>query len=193
VTSAARFRVVVVGEPDSCFRYCILSTEGRIVSGKNKQSENSVSGLPRDEWVAHLSVDVGTGAVTAELNLEIHGPWVWELYDIIPPREYFERYAGVIMVGDISRIDSLRDLARFIQVFDSYGAGIKPAVLVFDSSGHNARDELRPARQMFSPRFVRIIGVDFKTGEGAARPLHWIAARVFGSNPIVRLRVEGVL
>jgi hypothetical protein len=149
-----------------------------------------MSGLPKDEWVIHLPVDTGNRVVNTELVLEIHGPFVWELYDIIPPREYFGRYAGIVMVGDIVQEDSLRDLARFIEVFDSYGTSATPAVLVYESSGDQRRGGLCLARQAFTPRFVRLAGVDFRTGEGARRPLDWIVTRVLRLNPTADRQLE---
>lgn len=192
MTSTMHFRVVVVGEPESCLRFCALSAEGKRVSDVNMEPKDSLSGLSRDEWVTHLSVETEPRVVTVELILEIHGPWVWELYGIISPHEYFGRYAGIVMVGDIAQADSLRELARFVEVFDSYGVAPKPAVLIYDSPSRQSRGELCLARQIFIPRFVRIARVDFRTGEGITRSLQWIAAKVVGLSPTTNRRLEDV-
>jgi hypothetical protein len=141
-----------------------------------------MSGLPRDEWVTKLTVNLEGESVPIELTVEIHGPWVWDLYNVIPPREYFRRFAGIVLVADLSRDDSLRDLARFVQSFDSYTAGGAPAVLIHDQSRHYGKRELQLATRAFWPRSVGILAVDFVTGEAAARPFLWIAAKVVEEN-----------
>jgi hypothetical protein len=182
LTPPKRFRVVVVGEPSTCFRLCVSFVEGRVVSDKENPREDSMSGLPRDEWLTKLTVDLEGESVPIELTVEIHGPWVWDLYNVIAPREYFRRFAGIVMVADLSRDDSLRDLVRFVQSFDSYTAGGAPAVLVYDQSRHYGKRELDLATRAFWPRSVGILAVDFVTGEAAARPFQWIAAKVVEEN-----------
>jgi hypothetical protein len=164
--------------------------EGRVVSSEDNLREDTMSGLPRDEWATKLAVRIVSKTVPVELIVEIHGPWVWDLYRVISPREYFRRFAGIVMVADLSRDDSVRDLIRFVQSFDSYTAGRAPAVLLYDQSCLYGKHDLQLATQAFWPRSIGILSADFKTGEGAAKPFHWIAANVVGQNPTANRRLE---
>ncbi|MHA2025777.1 MAG: hypothetical protein ACW98U_07730 [Candidatus Thorarchaeota archaeon] len=93
-------RILVAGDEELGFSLCAKLLDRNLTDPRTLARESLESEWPEDEWIKLVSV-IDEGVVTTyELDLELHGPWVWELYSTLEPRDYFRRFSGVVLCAD---------------------------------------------------------------------------------------------
>lgn len=173
-----RYRIVVAGDPWMAYRLCVCFAENRVIRAREMPPEYKASGLPKDEWIKTLLVDTQNQTVRVELVVELHGPWIWDLYNVVSPSDYFGRFAGVIMVVNLRTQGLVRDMARLVLSIDSFTQTRRPAVLVYDASQGYGSNDLSLAEEAFRPRAIGTSPVDFETCYGAEQSFKLLAVRL---------------
>jgi len=179
--STKRIRVTVAGDVWMGYRLCTSFTEGKVIEEKEPPLGYRIDGFPRDEWKKRIRIGSGDKAVPIDLMVELHGPWVWSLYNVMPPSDYFRRSHGLVVIADASREDSMRDAARFVMSADAFRGDLMPAVFVVDESHYPRPPADSPLEIAVGRRNVGVLVVNLQTGQRVRDPFTSITAMVLAS------------
>ncbi len=120
---------------------------------------------PEDEWTKLISVSQDGVVTTFELDLELHGPWVWELYSTIEPRDYFRRFSGVVLCADPFRETLPSELSNIMNSVDIHVGHRLPVVMVVDRSKKLLKGQTAALREIAETLSVPIMFIRLNTGE----------------------------
>jgi hypothetical protein len=97
-------------------------------------AESLLNEWPQDEWLKYVSVSVNGVITTMKLNIELHGSWVWELYNIMEPRDYFRRFEGAVIAVNPVIGDTFSGVPSFVESLDTYVGHRMPMIMAADNS-----------------------------------------------------------
>jgi hypothetical protein len=120
---------------------------------------------PEDEWTKLISVSQDGVITTFELNLELHGPWVWELYNTLEPRDYFRRFSGVVLCADPFRETLPSELSNLMSSVDIHIGHRLPVIMVVDRSKKLLKGQTAALREIAGTISVPIMFIRLNTGE----------------------------
>lgn len=120
---------------------------------------------PEDEWTKLISVSQDGVITTFELNLELHGPWVWELYNTLEPRDYFRRFSGVVLCADPFRETLPSELSNLMNSVDIHVGHRLPVIMVVDRSKKLLKGQTAALREIAEKLSVPIMFIRLNTGE----------------------------
>jgi hypothetical protein len=120
---------------------------------------------PEDEWTKLISVSQDGVVTTLELDLELHGPWVWELYNTLEPRDYFRRFSGVVLCADPFRETLPSELSNLMNSVDIHVGHRLPVIMVVDRSKKLLKGQTAALREIAETLSVPIMFVRLNTGE----------------------------
>ncbi|MFW9921100.1 MAG: hypothetical protein ACFFED_15975, partial [Candidatus Thorarchaeota archaeon] len=100
---ADTYKVLVAGDEETGYSLCLRLTDKDIVDPRVQAVESLSRDWPKDEWTKFYTVSLEGKISTVKLDLELHGPWVWELYNVMDPKDYFRRFDGAIICGNPKR------------------------------------------------------------------------------------------
>lgn len=176
-----KIRVTVAGDVWMGYRLCMSFAEGSVIDEKEPPDGYRINGFPKDEWKKRVRFGSGDNAVPVDLMIELHGPWVWSLYNILPPSDYFQRFHGLVVIADASREDSMRDAARFVMSADAFRGELMPAVFVIDESHYPLPPADSPLEIAVGRRNVGVVVVNLQTGQRVRDPFTSITSMVLDS------------
>ncbi len=176
--STKRIRVTVAGDVWMGYRLCTSFAESNVIHEKEPPDGYRINGFPRDEWKKRIRFGSGDNAVPVDLMVELHGPWVWSLYNVMPPSDYFRRSNGLVVIADASREDSMRDAARFVMSADAFRGDLMPAVFVVDESHYPRPPADSPLEIAVGRRNVGVVVVNLQNGQRVRDPFTAVTTMV---------------
>jgi hypothetical protein len=105
------------------------------------------------------------GVVTTyELDLELHGPWVWELYSTLEPRDYFRRFSGVVLCADPFRENLPSELSNLLRTVELHVGHSLPTIMIVDKSKKLMKGQTAALREIAETLSVPIMFINLNTG-----------------------------
>ena len=129
-----RYKVIIAGDPELGYSLCAKLVNESIRHPRKLAARALASDWPEVEWTKFMSVSVHGEITTMELDLELHGPWVWELYNVMQPRDYYRRFDAALIVANPRDPDSFAHIPELIDAIRAHIDREIPTLLVGESS-----------------------------------------------------------
>jgi hypothetical protein len=140
--------VLIAGDEASGYSICAKLVDKDLADPRNLALQSLSKDWPLDEWTKFYSVSLSGRISTVELDLELHGPWVWELYNVMEPEDYFKRFDAAVICANPKRPGSLADASTFVESMNRHIGRRIPMFLVVDLSLNPSKDEIELVREM---------------------------------------------
>ncbi|MHA2425935.1 MAG: hypothetical protein ACXAEF_14185 [Candidatus Thorarchaeota archaeon] len=101
---------------------------------------------------------------TMELDLELHGPWTWELYNVMEPRDYFRRFAAAIITADPKKPDAMSHIPPLIESIDTHIGERIPMIILLDTSPGLSRARIKSVKDMAKQLDIPFVKTEVQTG-----------------------------
>ncbi|MFW9813255.1 MAG: hypothetical protein ACFFF9_12415 [Candidatus Thorarchaeota archaeon] len=135
---------------------------------------------PKDEWIKLESV-MDEGIVTTyELDLELHGPWVWELYSTLEPRDYFRRFSGVVLCADPFRETLPSELSNLMRTIEIHVGHPLPTIMIVDKSKKLVKGQTAALREIAETLAVSIMFINLNTGKNIEKVFKSLTEEICG-------------
>ncbi|MHA1903145.1 MAG: hypothetical protein ACXADL_03380 [Candidatus Thorarchaeota archaeon] len=129
------YRILVAGDELIGYGLCLKLDNPGLIDPYGNAKRSLETEWPDDVWTKYFSLSKDGKISTLSIEVELHGAWVWELYNVVEPRDYFRRYDGFLMTFDPTRPDALDQLTSFIDSVLAHFEKKPPMVLVGDQLG----------------------------------------------------------
>ncbi|MCJ7817477.1 MAG: hypothetical protein MUP60_01385 [Candidatus Thorarchaeota archaeon] len=173
------YRILVAGNEELGFSYCAKLLDKTLTDPRSVAKESLGELWPKDEWTTHTTVSKDGSITTLEIGLELHGAWVWEIYNTLEPKDYFKRFSGLIVCGDPTREHLHAELSNFIDsVYIHIGYPI-PTIIVVDRSIQLVKGQTDSLRQLAESLVVPIFFIRLNTGENIETAFKSLADEIF--------------
>lgn len=176
------YRILVAGDEEMGFSICTKLTDRKIVDPKTVAKKVLTDEWPRDEWTKLVTLSLDGAIVTIELDIELHGPWVWELYNVMQPRDYFRRFAGVVLAANPKRSDSFWNIPSFVESLDTHLGHRIPLLVVSDETPEMTKKEKKSVEDMAGQLSIPAVFVNLKTGENLESVFKRLATAAYQSD-----------
>ena len=173
------YRILIAGDEELGFSFCAKSLDRDLIDPRTVARESLESEWPKDEWTKHITVSHYGLIATLELDLELHGPWVWELYETIEPRDYFRRFAGLVLCANPMRETLPSELSNLMEMITLHVGQPLPTAMVVDRSKKLLKGQIEALRSIAETLNVPIFFIHLKTGENIDKALKSVATRIF--------------
>ncbi len=173
------YRILIAGDEELGFSLCAKSLDRNLTDPRTIAKESLQTDWPKDEWTKLVSVSEKGVITTLELDLELHGPWVWELYDTLDPRDYFRRFAGVILCANPTRETLPAELSNLMETINLHAGHTLPTVMIVDKSQKLIKGQTDALRQIADMLSIPIFFIRLKTGENIEQVFKSLANEVF--------------
>ncbi len=170
------YKVLVAGDVDSGFRLCRQLIDHEITNPKDYAVESL--GWTDDEWVKFVTISSEGSITTMELDLELHGPWVWELYSVMEPRDYFRRFEAAIITADPKKPDAMIHIPNLIDSVDTHIGHRIPMIILLDTSQEYSRARINSVRDMAMQLEIPFIKTDVHSGADLDAVIKDLALRI---------------
>ncbi|MFX1482621.1 MAG: hypothetical protein ACFFCP_05460 [Promethearchaeota archaeon] len=117
---------------------------------------------------------------TYELDLELHGPWVWELYSTLEPRDYFRRFSGVVLCADPSRETLPSELSNLMNSIELHVGARLPTIMVVDRSKRFRKGQTAALREIAETLSVPIVFISLNTGRNIEKAFKNLTEEICG-------------
>ncbi len=128
------YKVLVAGDEEYGFAICTRLVDRELTDPRTLAVEALSKDWPDDEWTKFITLSSVGSMTTIELDLELHGPWVWELYNVMDPRDYFRRFAGAVIVANPRRPDAMAHIPTLVESIDNHIGHRIPMMMMVDTS-----------------------------------------------------------
>ena len=135
---------------------------------------------PEDEWTKLISISKDGDITTFELDLELHGPWVWELYNTLEPRDYFRRFSGVVLCADPFRETLPSELSNLMNSVEIHVGHRLPTIMVVDRSKKLIKGQTAALREIAETLSVPIVFIRLNTGENIEKAFKSLTEEICG-------------
>ncbi|MFW9979990.1 MAG: hypothetical protein ACFFEJ_18050 [Candidatus Thorarchaeota archaeon] len=162
---ADTYKVLVAGDEETGYSLCLRLTDKDIVDPRVQAVESLSRDWPKDEWTKFYTVSLEGKISTVKLDLELHGPWVWELYNVMDPKDYFRRFDGAIICGNPKRPDSLGVISSLIESIESNIAAKIPIIIIVDSTNELKEKEIAPFEEVANSLNIAFVAVNIQNGK----------------------------
>lgn len=159
------YRILVAGDEELGFSICAKLLDRNLTDPRTLAKESLEEPWPEDEWTKLISVSLDGIVTTFELDLELHGPWVWELYSTLEPRDYFRRFSGVVLCADPFRETLPSELSNLMNSIDIHVGHRLPVIMVVDRSKKLLKGQTAALREIAETLSVPIMFIRLNTGE----------------------------
>ena len=159
------YRILVAGEEELGFSFCEKLLNRNLSDPRAVARQSLEEPWPKDEWTKHMTVSNEGMITTLELDLELHGPWVWELYNALEPRDYFRRFAGLVYCADPGRENLPSELSNFIESVRIHVGSKIPSIMIVDSSRKWQKGQMGALRELAETLGISIYFIRLDTGE----------------------------
>ncbi|MFW9787801.1 MAG: hypothetical protein ACFFE2_13580 [Candidatus Thorarchaeota archaeon] len=173
------YRILVAGDEELGYSLCAKALNRDLVDPRTVAKESLQDEWPKDEWIKHTTVSHEGLIATLELDLELHGPWVWELYETLEPRDYFRRFAGVMLCADPTRETLPSELSNLMETVSLHVGKALPTIIVVDRSRKLAKGQTDALRGIAETLSVPIFFIRLNTGENIDKAIKHLATRIF--------------
>ena len=173
------YRILVAGDEELGYSFCAKALDRNLANPRKIAKVSLETEWPKDEWTKHMTVSHEGLIATLELDLELHGPWVWELYDTLDPRDYFRRFAGVVLCADPSRETLPSELSNLMETITLHVGKSLPTVIIVARSQKLAKGQTDALRQIAETLSVPIFFIRLNTGENIDKAIKSIATEIF--------------
>jgi hypothetical protein len=173
------YRILIAGDEELGFSFCAKSLDRDLTDPRTLAKESLETEWPKDEWIKHTTVSHEGLIATLELDLELHGPWVWELYETLEPRDYFRRFAGVILCADPTRETLPSELSNLIETVNLHVGKPLPTIMVVDKSKKLIKGQTAALREIAETLSVPIFFIRLNTGENIEKAIKHVATQIF--------------
>lgn len=166
--------MLIAGDEASGYSICAKLVDKDLPDPRSLAVQSLSKDWPPDEWTKFYSVSLSGRISTVELDLELHGPWVWELYNVMEPQDYFRRFDAAVVCANPKRADSLANVSTFVDSMRHHLNRKIPMFLVVDLSLKPSKDEIEIVRQMgvdLDMAFEQVSISDGKNIEGLFKTL----------------------
>lgn len=140
------YRILVAGDEEVGFGYCEKLLDKKLADPREIAKKALEKAWPKDEWTKHITVSRQGRITTLELDLELHGPWVWELYSTLEPRDYFRRFAGIVFCADPERENLPSEVFNFLDSVNIHVGHQLPSIMIVDRSQKLAKGQTEALR-----------------------------------------------
>jgi len=172
------YRILVAGDEELGFSFCEKLLDRNLSDPRAIARQSLEEPWPKDEWTKHMTVSNEGVITTLELDLELHGPWVWELYNALEPRDYFRRFAGLVYCADPGRENLPSELSNFIESVRIH-VGLKmPSIMIVDRSRKWQKGQMDALRELAETLEISIYFITLDTGENVQEAFKALAQDV---------------
>jgi hypothetical protein len=172
------YRIIVGGNEELGFGFCAKLLDRSLPDPKTAAKESLEDPWPEDEWTKLVTISVDEKITTLEIDMELHGPWVWELYSTLEPRDYFRRFDGVIYCADPSRSHLPAEISNFMESVSIHTGKQLPAMIIVDRSRRWEKGQVDALREMAESLDLPIEFIRLNTGENIESSFKALAKRV---------------
>ena len=173
------YRILVAGDEELGFSFCAKLLDRTLTDPRELAKKSLEKPWPEDEWTKHTTVSKDGDITTLELCLELHGPWVWELYDTLKPRDYFRRFAGVILCADPTREHLPSVLSNVIDSVNIHVGHPIPTIIIVDRSRKLVKGQTKALRQIAEGMGLPIFFIRLNTGENIEKAFKSLSDEIF--------------
>jgi len=179
VTSRSQtYRILVAGDEELGFSVCAKLLDRSLTDPRTLARESLAKPWPEDEWAKLVTVSVDDKIETLELDLELHGPWVCELYNTLEPRDYFRRFDAVVYCADPSREHLSAEVSDFIDSVTIHTGRQLPVMMIVDRSRRWEKGQTQALRSMAESLSIPLFFVRVKSGENIVNSFKDLAERI---------------
>ncbi len=161
---ADTYKVLIAGDEETGYSMCLRLTDKSIINPRSQAMESLTREWPKDEWTKFYTVSLGSEITTIKLDLELHGPWVWELYNVMDPTDYFRRFNGAVICGNPNRPDSLGVISSLIESIESNITSKIPIIILIDSGAVVSKDSIEPFQTLAESLNIALVTADIQNG-----------------------------
>lgn len=158
------YKVLVAGDEESGYILCNRIIDRELTDPRKIAIESLTKDWPEDEWTKFVSVSSHGKITTIELDLELHGPWVWELYNVMEPRDYFRRFEAAIITVDPNKPDAMTHIPTLIESIDTHIGQRIPMIILLDTSPGISRAREKAVRDMAKQLEIPFVKTDVSSG-----------------------------
>jgi hypothetical protein len=173
------YRILIAGDEELGYSMCAKSLDRNLTDPRTLAKESLTKEWPKDEWIKHMTVSHEGLIATLELDLELHGPWVWELYETLEPRDYFRRFAGLILCADPKRETLPSELSNLMETVSLHVGHPLPTIMIVDRSQKLVKGQTASLREIAETISVPIFFIRLKTGENIEKAIKHLATQIF--------------
>ncbi|MDF1540824.1 MAG: hypothetical protein P1Q69_18145 [Candidatus Thorarchaeota archaeon] len=136
------YKVLIAGDEEYGFAICTRLIDRELTNPRTLAVEALSKDWPHDEWIKFITLSSVGFMTTIELDLELHGPWVWELYNVMEPRDYFRRFDGAVIVANPRKPDAMSYIPPLVESIDTHLGHRIPMMMMVDTSPGLSSDEI---------------------------------------------------
>jgi hypothetical protein len=173
------YRILVAGDEELGFSYCAKLLDRTLTNPRSVAKESLGKIWPKDEWTKHTTVSIDSTITTLELDLELHGPWVWEIYNTLEPVDYFKRFSGLIFCANPTREHLHAELSNFIDSVNIHIGYPIPSIIIVDRSQKLLKGQTDELRQIAESLLVQIFFIRLNTGENIEAAFKSLANEIY--------------
>ena len=159
------YRILVAGDEELGFSFCEKLLNKKLADPRELAKKSLERPWPKDEWVKHTTIMKDGVIFTLELDLELHGAWVWELYNALQPRDYFRRLTGIVLCADPARANLPSELSNFLDSVNIHVGHPLPTIMIVDRSSRLMKGQTEALREIAKTLSVPVFFIKLSTGE----------------------------
>jgi hypothetical protein len=159
------YRILVAGDEEVGFSYCEKLLDQKLEDPREIAKKSLEKPWPKDEWTKHITVSKEGRITTLELDLELHGPWVWELYSTLEPRDYFRRFAGILFCANPERENLPSEISNFLDSVNIHVGHQLPTIMIVDRSKKLLKGQTDALRVIADGISIPLFFIRLNTGE----------------------------
>ncbi len=175
------YKVIVAGDEICGYSLCLRLCDKSISDPHFTARESLSRDWPRDEWTKFYTLSRAGEISTVELDLELHGPWVWELYNVMEPMDYFRRFDGAVICGNPRRPDSLGIISSLYESIDNYTTGKVPTLIFVDLGNDLRQSDAQEFRELAMKLDVDFRAFDMMIDESVEELFKTLATTIHAS------------
>jgi hypothetical protein len=173
------YRILIAGDEELGFGLCAKLLDRNLTDPRTVAKESLEETWPKDEWTKHITVSHEGKITTLELDLELHGPWVWELYETLEPRDYFRRFGGVVLCANPDRETLPSELSNLMDSVNIHVGRPLPTIMIVDRSRRLAKGQAAALREIAKTLSIPIFFIRLDTGKNIDNAFKSLAMEVF--------------
>jgi len=173
------YRILVAGDEELGFSYCAKLLDRTLTNPRSIAKESLGEIWPKDEWTKHTTVSKDGTITTLELDLELHGAWVWEIYNTLEPKDYFKRFSGLIVCANPKREHLHAEISNLIDSVNIHIGYPIPTIIIVDRSIKLVKGQTDSLRQLAESLVVPIFFIRLNTGENIETAFKSLADEIY--------------
>lgn len=173
------YRIIVAGDEELGFSLCAKLLDKELADPRSIARESLAQPWPDDEWTKLVTFSIDGKITTVELDLELHGPWVWELYETLQPKDYFCRFSGIVLCANPDREHLPAELSNLMDSVTLHVGKHLPAIMVVDKSRRLVKGQTDALRSVAETLSVPIFFIRLSNGENISEAFKHLAALVY--------------